>query len=1243
MHRSRNLCAWSAAIVAAALAYGSASAQIATDNSFGPAQALSGPAFSIDHALGKLRGNNLFHSFDTFNLEAGQSATFTGPSNLANIVARVTGGSSSSIDGTLATQTGGTPSLFLVNPAGIIFGPNAELNVEGSFYVSTADYLRFADGAKLLSKLGDGSTFSTAEPAAFGFLTANPAALTITESVLNVGLGSTLNIVGGELHITAGWLAAPGGTIAAAAVASAGEVAVDPSTSEQTTVESFGNASFLPLPDYSLWPVLDSSDYSGAAPSGGNINLRAGALKFEGAIWADNYGSGAGGTIALEGQKKVEIGGSSITGYSFADGSTASIELSGGDITVDRGWILTDAWGSTAGSIAIKANSLTVESSRIESAGSFGGKSGDVTIEVAGALVMSGDLFGPIADGIFADDITIRADAVNLGSQIAGNDIVVDVDGAFTIGSQSIVSAGVIAYVYEPIGDVGSISIDAGSITIESGGQISSATFSDSHGPSVNISADSLFVAAGGFISSSTYGNGVAGDISVDVTGALSIIGDPVSMIPAGIVANLPNNEFAFGVAGMITINADNITIADGGEISSQTFGLGDGGDVRIHAAQTLDIKGNGIRTGIFVDSQGVLGGEGDAGSVVVGATSIAITDGGQISSSTFGSGNGGSVVINAADAVAIIGNQDSLPFTGIAASTDALLETSVAGGDAGSVIIRANTIVIAGGAQITTSTLGSGNGGDIVIGASTSLEIQGDGNTLHSTGISAESVDGATGNAGKVTIDAGSVTIDGIGQLTSSTEGPGNAGDVTVNAENIALTNGGAIFSNTTGSGDGGNVVVDVAGALAITGDPASELFTGISAESVDGATGNAGKVTIDAASISIAEMGQVTTSTDGPGSAGDVSLNTDSLAIADGAQISSSTSGSGNGGNIVVDVTGTLEIDGGGKPEDATGIVADGGAGNAGTITINAGNVAIEAAGLVSSSTVGSGSGGDIALNADTLTLTQKGQITTNSSGSGVAGDIVIKAQQVIVDDSTISSDSSGKGASGSVTIDPTSIAITNGSTVSAQATGGGASGGVKLVADVITIEGSTVSTESKSGGGGSITITAPVLLQIIDGVVTATVKNGDQNAGNVTIEAGLLILDGSVLSANAFEGNGGNLTVTAKGLIASSDSVLTASSEQGVDGLIDVSTLSDDVTSGLVELSGVLVQDASRLACTVAPSGPQDPFSSVIVHGRGEYDFDPDAPGFASYGAALIAADQAASARRESARASQSGCDR
>lgn len=72
----------------------SAHSQIATDGSVGSAQSLAGPNYAIGAGLGIQRGANLFHSFSTFNINTGESATFTGPSGLQNVISRVTGGAS---------------------------------------------------------------------------------------------------------------------------------------------------------------------------------------------------------------------------------------------------------------------------------------------------------------------------------------------------------------------------------------------------------------------------------------------------------------------------------------------------------------------------------------------------------------------------------------------------------------------------------------------------------------------------------------------------------------------------------------------------------------------------------------------------------------------------------------------------------------------------------------------------------------------------------------------------------------------------------------------------------------------------------------------------------------------------------------------------------------------------------------------------------------------------------------------
>jgi filamentous hemagglutinin family protein len=133
----------------------------------GAAPVVSQPPIVFDTSLGKpggaLEGNtifanrgmcagpNLLHSFSRFNVGSGQTITFETPDNIGNILARVTGGEASCIQGTLATTPGKTVDLYLINPAGIMFGEGAKVNVGGAFTATTADYVSFGDGSKLSS------------------------------------------------------------------------------------------------------------------------------------------------------------------------------------------------------------------------------------------------------------------------------------------------------------------------------------------------------------------------------------------------------------------------------------------------------------------------------------------------------------------------------------------------------------------------------------------------------------------------------------------------------------------------------------------------------------------------------------------------------------------------------------------------------------------------------------------------------------------------------------------------------------------------------------------------------------------------------------------------------------------------------------------------------------------------------------------------------------------------------------
>jgi len=197
-----------------ALAPRAASAQhITIDGRFSPAQTLVGPNYTIGANLGKQVGSNLFHSFGQFSLAntpVHESATFTSTGStgpISNVISRVTGGNQSNIDGAIVSAIPGA-NLYLINPIGIVFGPHATVNDSGSFHAATADYLKMSDGAKFQATNPDGSTFSAAQTAAFGFLTASPAQISINGSTLGP-VPATLGLVGGPVAITGATLSAP--------------------------------------------------------------------------------------------------------------------------------------------------------------------------------------------------------------------------------------------------------------------------------------------------------------------------------------------------------------------------------------------------------------------------------------------------------------------------------------------------------------------------------------------------------------------------------------------------------------------------------------------------------------------------------------------------------------------------------------------------------------------------------------------------------------------------------------------------------------------------------------------------------------------------------------------------------------------------------------------------------------------------------------------------------------------------
>ena len=176
-----------------------ASAQVVVDSSFGSGGALNGPNFQIPDNLGKTVGDNLFHSFTEFSLQRGQSATFTGPDAIQNILGRVTGGKVSEIDGRIKSEITGA-NLYLLNPKGFLFGENAKVDVDGAFTVSARESIKLGEEGSFNAVNPDQSVFVSAAPEAFGFLGDNPGG-PITLNGTKLIVEHPVELTGGDIEL----------------------------------------------------------------------------------------------------------------------------------------------------------------------------------------------------------------------------------------------------------------------------------------------------------------------------------------------------------------------------------------------------------------------------------------------------------------------------------------------------------------------------------------------------------------------------------------------------------------------------------------------------------------------------------------------------------------------------------------------------------------------------------------------------------------------------------------------------------------------------------------------------------------------------------------------------------------------------------------------------------------------------------------------------------------------------------
>jgi filamentous hemagglutinin family protein len=525
-----------------------ATADIVLDGTLGRRSGpLQGPDFKIGAELGQQHGGNLFHSFGQFGLQQGESATFSGPDTVNNIISRVTGGTSSHINGLLRSTIPNADFYFL-NPAGVMFGKHAQLDVQGAFYLSTADYLRLDDGGQFSAAQPEKSLLTVAPPAAFGFIEPNYAPITLQDSELRVLDNQSFTLVGGDISLTKSGVYAPDGQIQVASVASQGEVGVK---LNEVNLETFQRLGTISLTDSIL-----GNKVKGFKASENNWNGSQSIYILGGQFFSDNS------TLNAKALQRRDSEGIVIN-------SRETVTLTNHAI------LSTDSSSTTdAGNITIRTNNLTMQDrAALSSDTQTGGTGGVITIEAkqlimndnasigsntngqggpAGHTVVSADVFQ------MQDDTTINATTRETDSP-AGQ-IIITITDDFQMADDATINTGAYS---EGTGTGGNVTIKAKTVTLTDTAKIISTSYTGGQSGSLRLVADNLSLSKQSAVATTTFSQGKGGDVNVQVRQSFSLTDEAV--IVSGTKGRGASGDI------LLLIQADSVAISNVANISSDS------------------------------------------------------------------------------------------------------------------------------------------------------------------------------------------------------------------------------------------------------------------------------------------------------------------------------------------------------------------------------------------------------------------------------------------------------------------------------------------------------------------------------------------------------------------------------------------------------------------------------------------------------------------------------------------------
>ncbi|MDM8566143.1 filamentous hemagglutinin N-terminal domain-containing protein [Candidatus Halobeggiatoa sp. HSG11] len=635
-------------------------AEVITDGTLGQNINLPGPDFQIEANLGQQHGGNLFHSFQNFNLNSLESATFSGPDSVQNILSRVTGGNPSNIDG-LIRSTIPNADMYFLNPYGIMFGPNAQLDVQGSFHVSTADYLRLGENGRFNARYSSDSLLTVAPVEAFGFLTDTQSSITIQDSDLSVSDGKTLSLIGGDLFLQgSSQVTFDEGrykalTANSKLTAETGRINLASINSGELTFQDFelnGKGGKITL-DKTL---LDTS-----GEGSGSIFIRGGQLVMqEAVIQANTQGNQAGQEINIETDESINVSGDLevILSKTFGKGKGGDVNIATPYLKMVGNACNTNSFADgDSGSFNITTDKFEMLQGALIGGGAHGtAKGSKITIEAKESLSLIGERsFTTISDG----DTFINYPSMIATSAHSGVG-----ENLFVKAGHLLIDQAVVATATDGNGNSGNITIQTNTIDIINGGLIVSSNVGGLGMPgNINIVANENVSISGrratpyttltgiqfddlqsGINSFSLFGTG--GNLSIS---APNIKIDNEALISA---SSLGMAGILTGDSGSITIDTENLSITSGGQINNSNgvfigsafyTGPEKGGDIQINA-KNIVISGSDLSTGIA--SNTYTGGQG--GNIKIQTDNLKINDTGTISASGASTGNAGQIAVQA-------------------------------------------------------------------------------------------------------------------------------------------------------------------------------------------------------------------------------------------------------------------------------------------------------------------------------------------------------------------------------------------------------------------------------------------------------------------------------------------------------------------------------------------------------------------------------------------------------------------